>query len=129
MQAIRVAAGILRRADRRVLICERVDGGPFKGMWEFPGGKIALGESAREALTRELAEEIGVDVVHCRAFLSLRHDYPDRSVAIDFYLVDSWRRNARGREGQRLRWVRIEDLDQFDLLPADGPVIEALKRL
>ncbi len=129
MRTIRVAAGILFDADKRVLICERIGGGPFQGMWEFPGGKIAAGESARAALRRELGEEIGVEIQRYREFMTLRHDYPDRSVAIDFFLVEAWRREASGREGQRLRWVRIDDLDAAALLPADGPVIAALKRL
>ena len=70
-----VAAGILCDAEGRVLIAERLGGGPFQGLWEFPGGKISDGESALEALSRELAEELGIEVVACASFMRLRHEY------------------------------------------------------
>jgi len=129
MQRFRVAAGILRDAHGRILITERVGGGPFNGMWEFPGGKIAADESAEQALARELAEELGVELGHSRHFMYLEHDYADRSVAIDFFLVWSWTNEPVGLEGQQLRWVHAASLAAHDLLPADIPVIEALQAL
>ena len=63
MRRLRVAAGVLRDPSGRVLITERVGGGPFQGMWEFPGGKIGDGESPEQALARELSEELGVEPV------------------------------------------------------------------
>lgn len=127
LRRLKVVAGILRDGDGRVLIAERLGDGPFKGLWEFPGGKIADGEAPDAALARELAEEIDVRVLATRHFLSLGHDYPDRRVDIDFFLIDRWERNPRGLEGQRLRWVAPGDLDAANLLPADEPVIAVLK--
>ena len=129
MGRIRVAAGILCDSDGRVLIAERLCDGPFNGLWEFPGGKIAPGESAREALRRELVEEIGIELRDSRHFMHLQHDYPDRSVSIDFFLISSWRNEAVGREGQRLRWVPAAALDPLELLPADLPIVRALQDL
>lgn len=129
MKRLSVVAGILRKDGNEVLISERLGDGPFHGMWEFPGGKIDDGEQAVDALSRELEEEIGVTVTESRHFMSLSHDYPDRSVGIDFFLVDAWDRQPEGLEGQRLRWVRIEHLESANLLPADLPVIEALRNL
>lgn len=126
MKRFAVAAGILRDADGRVLIAERLGDGPFHGMWEFPGGKIGAGESAEQALHRELAEELGVRLESSRHFMHLKHDYPDRSVSIDFFLVSAWRNEPEGLEGQRLRWVEAGGLADANLLPADRPVIEAL---
>ena len=126
LRRLAVVAGILRDGAGRVLIAERLGDGPFQGLWEFPGGKIAAGEAPAAALARELAEEIDVCVLESRRFLSLEHDYPDRRVAIDFFLVDRWQRQPRGLEGQRLRWVAPADLGAANLLPADEPVIAAL---
>ena len=124
-----VAAGILRDPEGRVLIAERLGGGPFHGMWEFPGGKIVANESAEQALARELAEELGIQLRSTTHFMHLEHDYPDRSVSIDFFLVSAWVNEPEGLEGQQLRWVDAGRLAEQDLLPADKPVIEALRGL
>ena len=129
MRRFRVAAGILRDAVGRVLIAERVGGGPFHGMWEFPGGKIARDETAADALARELEEELGIALIEQEHFMCLEHDYPDRSVSIDFFLVSVWKNEPRGLEGQRLLWVQVAALADHDLLPADKPVIEALQQI
>lgn len=123
-----VAAGILCDSEGRILIAERLGDGPFHGMWEFPGGKIAAGESSQCALSRELAEELGIEVTACSSFMNLRHEYDDRVVTIEFFIVTDWNSDPIGREGQALRWVPPETLDADELLPADMPVIEALRR-
>ncbi len=128
MDHFHVAAGILCDARGRVLIAERVGGGPFQGLWEFPGGKIGDGETAVEALSRELAEELGIDITTCASFMNLRHEYDDRIVTIEFFIVSEWRSEPVGREGQALRWVAREHLDASELLPADVPVVEALRQ-
>ena len=128
MNHFNVAAGILCDADGRVLITQRHGGGPFHGMWEFPGGKISDGESATDALSRELAEELGIEVTGCASFMNLRHAYDDRIVTIEFFLVSHWNAEPVGREGQAIRWVARDELDARELLPADVPVVEALKR-
>jgi 8-oxo-dGTP diphosphatase len=129
MKRFAVAAGILRKNDGRVLITERLGGGPFHGMWEFPGGKIGAGESAEQALARELTEELGIGLRDASHFMHLEHDYPDRSVSIDFFLVYTWDNEPAGLEGQQLRWVKAASLADHNLLPADVPVIEALRAL
>ena len=129
MKHFDVAAGILRDNAGRVLITERLCTGPFNGLWEFPGGKINAGETAQAALVRELAEEIDIEVTQYSSFMRLRHEYDDRIVTIEFFLVSDWNRGPKGREGQALRWVLKDALDAAELLPADVPVIEALKKL
>ena len=123
-----VAAGILCDAEGRILIAERLGGGPFNGLWEFPGGKIGADETSAQALSRELAEELGIEVTTCASFMNLRHEYDDRIVTIEFFIVSDWNSDPVGREGQALRWVRRELLDADELLPADVPVVEALKQ-
>lgn len=128
MDHFHVAAGILCDAEGRILIAERLGGGPFQGLWEFPGGKIADDESAAEALSRELAEELGIEITACASFMNLRHEYDDRIVTIEFFIVSDWVSEPVGREGQALRWVPRERLDASELLPADVPVVEALQQ-
>lgn len=126
---LHVAAGILRNAAGEVLIAERLCDGPFNGLWEFPGGKIAAGESARAALQRELQEELGIAATAVERFMSLSHRYPDRSVDLEFFLITNWQGKPRGLEGQGLRWVAIRDLNVDELLPADAPLVDALQSL
>lgn len=109
------------------MIAERLGGGPFHGMWEFPGGKIGPGEHAGQALKRELREELGVEIADPVPFMELYHEYADRTVSIEFFLVSAWQNDVRGLEGQQLEWVEIGDLCAERLLPADLPVIDKLK--
>ena len=124
--SVRVVAGVLRDALRRVLIAQRPPGKHMSGYWEFPGGKIAPGESAEAALARELTEELGVMLTRCRPLLQLRHDYADRTVELDVLVVDAYQGAPRSLEGQALKWVRVQELGNEALLPADQPIIEAL---
>jgi len=124
-----VAAGILCDSSGRVLIAERLGDGPFHGMWEFPGGKIGSDETAPQALSRELNEELGIEVTMCSSFMNLRHEYDDRIVTIEFFIVSDWSNDPVGREGQALRWVPRDMLDASQLLPADVAVVEALQQM
>ena len=121
-----VVAGALFDPDGRVLIAQRPAGKVLAGRWEFPGGKLEPGEDPREGLARELREELGVEVCAARRVIRYRHDYPGRSVDLDFWTVTDWTGTPRGREGQALRWVRPDDLPQQDILEADAPMIDAL---
>jgi 8-oxo-dGTP diphosphatase len=121
-----VVAGILLAADGRVLIAERTGDRPFNGMWEFPGGKIGAGESRQQALTRELAEELGIVVQKTNFFMSLEHDYPDRSVRLHFFKITGWSGDPSGLEGQEIQWLLPADIEDGLMLPADAPVIKAL---
>ena len=121
-----VVAGILTAGDGRILIAERTSDRPFSGMWEFPGGKIAAGESQQQALARELAEELGIQVQRSDLFMSLEHEYPDRAVRLHFFKVSDWSGEPSGLEGQKIRWVSPADIEDGLMLPADAPVIKAL---
>lgn len=126
---VQVVAGILRDDDACVLIAERLGDSAFVDLWEFPGGKIEAGEAPEEALRRELKEELGIEIVSFAHFQCIRHDYADRQVLIDFFLVSQWLGQPLGLQGQGLRWIPIEQLQEEVLLPADGPVVSALQAL
>jgi 8-oxo-dGTP diphosphatase len=98
------------------------------GRWEFPGGKVASGESERNALIRELREELGITVTACRPFMRLSHEYDDRIVELSMWLVDSFTGEPAGLDGQGLKWVAREALGAEDILEADTPFVEALGR-
>jgi 8-oxo-dGTP diphosphatase len=125
---IQVVAGILQDADARYLISDRANAKSMQDFWEFPGGKIMLDESTADALIRELNEELGIWITAFDHFFSRKHDYPDLQVAIEFFLVSEWQGNPRGVEGQSLRWVTVDELADSKLLPADQPLVEALRR-
>ena len=125
----RVVAGVLYDAQGRVLLAQRPPGKHMAGYWEFPGGKLADGESPEQALQRELAEELGVQLapMSCRPLLQLRHAYPDRLIELQVFTVASWSGSPRGLEGQALQWVAPEELERQPLLPADQPIVSALQ--
>jgi 8-oxo-dGTP diphosphatase len=121
-----VAAALLD--GKRVLIAERPAGRHMAGWWEFPGGKVAEGESDRQALVRELREELGVEARPDTVIMTLMHDYPDRIVDLVLWSA-SFDGEPRGLDGQQLKWVECESLGEERLLPADRPFIAALQLL
>lgn len=109
-----------------MLLAERLSDPAFAGLWEFPGGKIDGSEASAAALCRELMEELNVKVVHSEPLLTVEHDYPDRSVVIQFFLVTEWRGTPRAVLGQGLRWVMPDAIVAEELLPANAAVLRAL---
>lgn len=99
------------------------------GGWEFPGGKVAEGETPLQALSRELREEIGIEVGTAEPFVRYRHAYPEQVVLLDVWLVTRHTGEPRALEGQPLRWESPDRLLDAGLLEADIPVVEALRRL
>lgn len=125
---IHVAAGALIDADGRVLLAQRPPGKHLALMWEFPGGKLDPGEDARQALARELVEELGIVIGGATAFMQFPWDYEDKSLLLDVFIVTTWDGEPRSLEGQALRWVLPAEADPADLAPADRPVLAELAR-
>jgi 8-oxo-dGTP diphosphatase len=125
--SLRVAAGVIVDGAGRVLLARRPDGAHQGGLWEFPGGKAEPGESIGEALRRELAEELGLEVLAHRPLIRVRHAYADREVVLDVHCVTEWRGDPVGLEGQPLVWVPPEELGRWPMPPADRPVVAAVQ--
>jgi 8-oxo-dGTP diphosphatase len=128
-RVVLVVAGALFDAAGRVLIAQRPAGKHLAGRWEFPGGKVAAGESERHALARELREELGVELLAARPFMRLIHAYPDREVELSLWVVERYAREPRSLDAQALRWVAPRDLAAQDILEADRPFVTALQEL
>jgi 8-oxo-dGTP diphosphatase len=124
---IDVIVGILTDPRGRVLIGRRQAGKHMAGAWEFPGGKLETGEAPLAGLRRELAEELGIRVYDAEPLLERRFQYPDRAVRLDVWWVLSYEGRARPCEGQQLSWVDAEALSDRDMLPADGPIVAAVR--
>jgi 8-oxo-dGTP diphosphatase len=122
-----VAVAVLQRPDGRVLLAQRLAGTPYPGYWEFPGGKLEVCESPREALTRELHEELGIDVVRAAPWLTQRYLYPHANVELAFFRVFDWRGEPHGRNGQAIAWQTPGALDVAPLLPANTTILRALE--
>jgi 8-oxo-dGTP diphosphatase len=120
-----VAAAIVR--DGKVLLARRHADAHQGGLWEFPGGKVERGEDARAALARELDEELGITLESARPLIAVPHDYADKSILLDVWLVDGFSGEPHGREGQLLTWVVADDLQQHDFPKANLPVITAVQ--
>lgn len=122
-----VVAGIIREHDGpRVLLSQRPAHKHQGGCWEFPGGKVEPGESPAQALSRELHEELGIDVQSSTAFMTIDHDYPDLSVRLLFREVMAWSGLPHGREQQPLDWFAPVDLASLRFPKANQPVVTAL---
>ncbi|MEJ1978140.1 MAG: 8-oxo-dGTP diphosphatase MutT, partial [Acetobacteraceae bacterium] len=124
-----VAACALIDADNRVLLARRPEGKKMAGLWEFPGGKMQPGETPEVALIRELKEELGIDVAQAclAAFAFASHDYERFHLLMPLFLCRRWTGNPTGLEGQSLAWVRPNKLTDYDMPPADKPLIPLLR--
>lgn len=131
MRLLLVVAVALIDEDRRVLIAQRPQGKKLAGLWEFPGGKVEPGERPETALIRELKEELGISVQEpCLAPLAFAsHAYEDFHLLMPLYACRRWSGFVEAREGQALKWAKVQDLRSFPMPPADAPLIPPLIEL
>jgi 8-oxo-dGTP diphosphatase len=120
--AVDVAVGILQRPDGKVLVAERTRTQISAGFWELPGGKIDPGETAAQAVVRELAEEIGITASALRPWIRYTHSFRLRRVRLSFFRVERWAGEPQGREGQRLAWID-------PAAPAVAPILPSVERV
>jgi 8-oxo-dGTP diphosphatase len=123
---IRVAAAVVLAGDGRVLLAQRPRGKAYAGYWEFPGGKLEPGETARDALVRELREELGIEAVRSAPWFLQEFVYPHAHVELHFFRVFEWKGDLHGHDGQAFAWQTPGAFDVAPLLPANTRVIAAL---
>lgn len=125
MKTIRVAAAVITDDLGRIYAAER-GYGPQKGGWEFPGGKLEPGETAREALVREIREELDITIEAVRLICTIEYDYPDFHLSMDCFRCRIVSGQIRLKEAQADRWLRPEELDSVNWLPADRELLPLL---
>lgn len=126
---VHVAVAIIVNAENQVLLALRQAHQHQGNLWEFPGGKVEIGETVYDALRREIIEEVDLSIVSARPLLTVSHDYGDKSVLLDVWYVDHFDGTANGQEGQVLRWSAISDLVDSQFPLANAPIISALQAL
>ena len=123
---VEVVAGVIRDHRGRILLARRTEGRDLAGLWEFPGGKHEVDESAETALARELREELGIEIEIGAPLIRVPQAYPHKRLCLDVHGVQAWRGTVRGLEGQALAWVPPHKLADYPMPPADIPVVAAL---
>jgi 8-oxo-dGTP diphosphatase len=123
---VRVAAAVLLRADGAVLLAQRPAGKAYAGYWEFPGGKFEPGETPRQALDRELREELGIVVRRASPWFVQEFVYPHAHVELNFFRVHAWDGELVGHDGQAFEWQAPGSYTVAPLLPANTRILAAL---
>jgi len=123
---VHVAVAVIINGNGHILIAKRPDHVHQGGLWEFPGGKVEVGESLKAALERELFEELGIALLACQPLLEIHHDYFDKQVLLDVWTVTGFSGEAYGREQQAVRWVAPGSLFEYEFPEANQPIIQAL---
>lgn len=124
---VRVAAAVLLRPDGQVLLAQRPEGKAYAGYWEFPGGKLEVGETPHDALVRELHEELGITVRRASPWLVQEFVYPHAHVELHFFRVYAWDGELHGHDGQAFAWQTPGRYDVAPLLPANTRILSALE--
>jgi len=124
---LHVAAAVIRDNSGQVLIAQRPADKSHAGLWEFPGGKLEAGESAQQALIRELHEELGIEAKISCPLIQIRHDYPNAAVLLDVFEVTAFSGTPQGMEGQQLAWVKPAQLTQYPMPEANAPAVRAAR--
>ncbi len=124
-----VVACALVDVDGRVLICKRPQGKSLAGLWEFPGGKVEAGETPEAALIREMDEELGISITQsCLApFVFASHTYETFHLMMPLYLCRRWSGVVVAKEHEALAWVKPSALSDYQMPPADAPLIAYLR--
>jgi len=127
MKRTEVAAAVILRDDGSFLLGQRAADTFYPGYWEFPGGKVEAGESPRQALVRELREELGIEVRAATPWIVREHVYEHAHVRLHFFRVTRWSGEVHDHVHAALAWQRADAVDVAPLLPANTPVLAALR--
>lgn len=132
MRTVRVVAAIIRAKNNRgdsVIFATKRGYGDFKGGWEFPGGKIEKGETPKEALVREIKEELDTEIRVDTLVDTIEYDYPTFHLSMDCFWADIVSGDLVLKEHEDAKWVTKEELDSVEWLPADITLIEKIREI
>ncbi len=124
---IHVAVGVIVRQGQ-ILLAQRSSKQHQGGKWEFPGGKVEAGETVLQALSRELQEEVAINMTQSSPLMQLDYAYPEKTVLLDIHLVTDFSGEPHGREGQPLRWVSIAELSNIEFPDANQPIVARIQQ-
>ncbi|MDH5355658.1 MAG: 8-oxo-dGTP diphosphatase MutT [Gammaproteobacteria bacterium] len=113
--------------EDKILISRRKKGTHLENYWELPGGKLEAGESRLEGLRRELGEELNLILIKASPFKQVEHQYNDRNIFLDVWVVENFSGELHGRERQEIRWISINEIDNYQFPDADLPIFEAIR--
>jgi mutator protein MutT len=125
MKRVEVVLGMIVR-NEQVLICRRLDEGPFAGLWEFPGGKREPGESIQQTLARELDEELGIKVQITDSLDTVDFDYPTTQVRLIPVLCRIECGEPKSLASEEVKWVAYRELREFNFPRANAQLVEQL---
>lgn len=125
MKTVRVAAAVIR--DNNRIFATARGYGAFKGKWEFPGGKIEMGETSQEALKREIMEELATEIKVGELIDTIEYDYPDFHLTMECFWCEVVNGGLELKEHEVARWLMREELYNVEWLPADVRLIEKIK--
>ncbi|MFK0571433.1 Nudix family hydrolase [Endozoicomonas sp.] len=126
-KVIHVAVAVILGEDGRILLARRPENKHMGGLWEFPGGKVESGEDVQTALNRELHEELDIQVSTFMPLIKVRHDYSDKSVLLDTWVVGGITGEPKGNEGQLIQWVEKQSLVRYQFPEANKVILRALQ--
>ena len=122
---VQVVAALVWRGER-FLVCQRPAHKARGLLWEFVGGKVEPGETKQQALARECREELDAEVTAGEVFMQLVHQYPDLTVELTLFNA-TMKGEPKRLEHNDIRWIRVEEIDNYDFCPADTEILAALK--
>lgn len=125
MKTVRVVAAIIKSKDK--IFATQRGYGEFKGGWEFPGGKIEEGETAQEALKREIMEELVTEIKVGEFLHTIEYDYPSFHLSMDCFWAEIVSGNLILKEHEAAKWLTKEELDSVEWLPADIEIIDMVR--
>ncbi len=126
---VQVAVGVVKNAQGAILLSRRAEHLHQGGLWEFPGGKVELGESIFDALVREFQEEVNITITDAEPMLSIKHDYGDKCVLLEVWLSRAFEGEGSSNEGQLIEWVLPKDLGRYEFPKANRQIVEMLQNL
>jgi 8-oxo-dGTP diphosphatase len=129
-KSVHVAVGVIISVNEtnqtQYFLTKRLDSAHQGGKWEFPGGKVEKDETVAQALARELKEEINIDVLSCQPLMTIDHDYGDKKVCLEVFVVDNYIGEPSAQEGQEQSWFALKEFKDLDFPKANEAIIDKL---